>query len=638
MSGGTTRFRDFPIRWKFSAISMAVTLAVVSIAAGSFLVAEIVAMRKQMAEDASLTAKVTGMNCSAALLFNDRDAAMEILSSMQLRSNVARAVLYDEKGAEFASYIRNGNAARPATAGLLADGARFADGKLHAAKPVIVEGRKIGSVYIEMGLRSFRRGVGNKALIAAAIILLSLPASFLLSMRLQRYFTGPISDLVGAAQRVSEERDYSVRVGAGGKDELGVLISVFNDMLRQIEERDARLLRHAVELEGEVARRTAELRDANEKLTADLAERKIMEEKLVRARTEAEAATQLKDQFVSLVSHDLRSPLASMVGGLSALRDELVGGKLSREQDGIVAPMLSSARGLIHMIDQLLDLSRLKSGKIRPKLRFIHPHYLVADSAEKLANGIASKRIRFINDVPPDTALFADHVLFGEVLLNIISNAVKFTKPGGEIRVCVPEGRPSALAVRDTGVGVPERMIGDLFKHEVKTTTVGTGGETGTGLGLPFCHDIMAVHGGSIGVESKKGEGSVFYLELPMVRTVVLVVDDQEAVRKMVIGHLAEFNLKVVEAENGLEALKILMESEAHLVIADINMPVLDGYELLKRVRSHPSFGDVPFIVMSSMGAEPGVGEKAFALGADDFVVKPIIPDDFIPRVKRFIG
>jgi signal transduction histidine kinase len=124
------------------------------------------------------------------------------------------------------------------------------------------------------------------------------------------------------------------------------------------------------------------------------------------------------------------------------------------------------------------------------------------------------KKIKLVNGIPKGTMLTADPILFLVVLTNLISNALKFCSEGDEIAVEIPENMVNTIAVRDSGPGISEKIVPDLFKHEIKTTTVGTMGELGTGLGLPYFHDIVSAHGGRIWVESKVGEGSTFYVEL----------------------------------------------------------------------------------------------------------------------------
>jgi signal transduction histidine kinase len=169
---------------------------------------------------------------------------------------------------------------------------------------------------------------------------------------------------------------------------------------------------------------------------------------------------------------------------------------------------------MMRLINVVLDISRIQSGELRlKKIRCRAVDLtLPAVGLRPLAE---SKGVRLINEVPETSEMVADETYLGEVIQNLVSNAIKFCWPGGTITIFVPEGRPTTLAVRDTGVGVPSDFLADLFKHEVKTTSAGTQGEAGTGLGLPLCHDIMQAHGGRLYVETAPGRGSTFFAELP---------------------------------------------------------------------------------------------------------------------------
>ena len=155
------------------------------------------------------------------------------------------------------------------------------------------------------------------------------------------------------------------------------------------------------------------------------------------------------------------------------------------------------------------------------------------------------------------------------------------------------------------------------------------------GMGLPLCHDIMKAHGGAIAVESSAA-GAVFRVTLPEAKALALVVDDLEPAREEIVDQLSKMGVEALEAANGKEALDRLAEAEPHLVITDISMPEMDGFELLTIIRKSPSFEKIPVIVITSSG-DMAAREKAFHLGADDFVTKPLVAEDFIPRVKRHV-
>ncbi|MDH5637150.1 MAG: sensor histidine kinase [Nitrospinota bacterium] len=249
-----------------------------------------------------------------------------------------------------------------------------------------------------------------------------------------------------------------------------------------------------VELEAKVADRTA---------------------KLSQEKNKAEEATLLKDKFVALVSHDLRSPLGSMINMLELVKPEKTDLTGTENNRRLMSMATRAAHGLMDMIDNLLDISRLQTGSVRVSKKQVNVRLLIESIAQTERFRADEKEVQIVNQVPPDYFLHADYHLYGEVIQNLLSNAVKFCRPGDSVTIYRPEDQPGALAIRDTGVGIPPDTISHLFDHSQKTTSQGTAGERGSGLGLPYCHDIMEAHGGYIRVESEPGSGSVFTITAP---------------------------------------------------------------------------------------------------------------------------
>ncbi len=247
-------------------------------------------------------------------------------------------------------------------------------------------------------------------------------------------------------------------------------------------------------LEQEIKKRTKELEAAKEK---------------------AVEAARLKDKFVSLVAHDLRAPLWASVGLLEILNSEKHGDNLSSEGTDILKCVISGNKGLIGTLDKLLDVSRLQTGQIVLTKEHMDTCLFVEKNIQPFLHIAEGKGIKIFNKVPKGKMIEIDPALFGQVIQNLVSNAIKFCNSMDEITIFVPDGRPNAIAVKDTGVGIDKEILLDIFKHEVKTTTSGTGGEEGTGLGLPYCRNIMEAHNGLIIAESEKCAGSIFYLEIP---------------------------------------------------------------------------------------------------------------------------
>ena len=455
----------------------------------------------------------------------------------------------------------------------------------------------------------------NQYLIVIIAFIVSILAAWLLSLQLRKMIADPVADLLATTKKVFKDHDFSLRATRKTDDEVGLLASAFNEILGQVQERDDRLRRHNEGMGKNATERIAEL---------------------VAGKEKAEEANRQKDKFVSLVSHDLRSPIASSIIYLGRIRVDQSGEDGDLQKD-LLSRCAGGMKRMLGMIDSLLDINRLQGDDVRLVKSFENAQLVCSMVIETLRPLAEEKEVVIENQIKEGTRIYAASDLFEETLRNLITNAIKFCSKDDQITIYSPEGAKAVIAVHDTGVGVNEDFLENLFKKEVRTSALGTKGESGSGLGLPFCNDIMVAHGGSIKVESKKGRGSTFFIEFPDIKPVVLVVDDQASVRQTFIELLHFLDVEIAEAADGIEALEEIEKQRPHLIIADIFMPRMDGFELLERVKSDENTRDIPTIIATSQaGVE--VRDKVFKIGADDYVSKPVMEEDFIPRVRRFIG
>lgn len=241
----------------------------------------------------------------------------------------------------------------------------------------------------------------------------------------------------------------------------------------------------------------------------DIRERKEKERVLEDARIQAETANRIKDTFLSLVSHDLRSPISGIFTMLDLLATR--GSDFSvAERDEAIRELRAAAAVLVEMVNQLLNIHRLREGRLAIEWSEVHVHKQIEQVTMSLMFQLKEKRIQLANLVDPSMMLLADRGLLREAVFNLVSNAVKFSAPGGEIRI---RSEKRAIIIEDDGHGVPEEDIPNLFRHEVKTSREGTEGERGTGLGLPLVADIMRAHGGSVFVDENYQSGARFVLD-----------------------------------------------------------------------------------------------------------------------------
>lgn len=235
------------------------------------------------------------------------------------------------------------------------------------------------------------------------------------------------------------------------------------------------------------------------------------------AKLNAENANNLKDKFLSLVSHDLRSPIASVIGLLNLIIDD--GDDLSEEEKkDYIQKALSNSNHSLEMISQLLKMNRLRTGSLQLEPEEFDVYIELENVINKFWMQSGQKKVKLINSLPKALIVKTDRSLLGEIFLNLISNAIKFSHIGGKVIISFKEDSNKenlSFSVEDEGVGIDEQTLSDLFKSDVKTSQKGTLGEVGTGLGLPFVKEILNELGGDIYVKSKIGEGSKFVFSIP---------------------------------------------------------------------------------------------------------------------------
>ncbi len=249
-------------------------------------------------------------------------------------------------------------------------------------------------------------------------------------------------------------------------------------------------------------------------IAIDITEQKSIEHFLQEARYQAELAMGIRSRFVALVAHDLKSPFYSMTQMLKRILErEHFEHTIHRQ---FLENIVTNGHRMLQMIDNLLSMNRLETGGIKLERTFFNVHQMVLEVIQNFIHQAFDKAIRMVNDIPADAESYADRHLYFVVLNNLMSNALKFSERGGTVRFFQPDpARPMSIAVSDKGKGMSKEYVKDLFRSDVKTTSLGTKGETGSGLGLIFCNEIIKAHHGRIHVESTPGVGTTFTLELP---------------------------------------------------------------------------------------------------------------------------
>jgi CheY-like chemotaxis protein/nitrogen-specific signal transduction histidine kinase len=371
---------------------------------------------------------------------------------------------------------------------------------------------------------------------------------------------------------------------------------------------------------------------------------------------DVERANRLKSEFLASMSHELRTPLNAIIG-FSDLLAEQIAGALSAKQQRFVSHIQQGARHLLALINDILDLSKVEAGRLELNRENVSVTVVLAEALTSIRPAAAAKNIAIHSSIGPDVLVFADRIRFKQVLFNLLSNAVKFTPDGGRIWVEAVERRGRlTTSVSDTGLGIPieeQEAIFDAF-HQAGATTKGI--KEGTGLGLAITKRLVEEHGGRIWVESEPGKGARLSFTMPAGRSLpdeaapdddssapmvlardrplVLVVDDEAAARELLASWLEPEGYQLLMAGSSAEALAKAAEHVPDAITLNMLMPGKGGWETLYELKKTPVTAGIPVIVVTVVD-DPKVG---LALGAAEYLVKPVDKEVLLESVRRFVG
>ena len=440
-------------------------------------------------------------------------------------------------------------------------------------------------------------------------------------------------------------------------------IRLVNERLQaQIEERrlaEARVAELASNLEKRVEERTAELADRNQALRVQMDAREAAEkernELLVReqaARGEAERLNHHKDQFLMTLSHELRTPLNAIFGWAQVLREDRIS-EADRSQG--LEVIERNARAQARMIEDLLDTSRVVAGKLPLDLRHVDLAPIIEAAVKSVRPTAKAKGLTLVSTIDPGTGfVHGDPTRLQQIVWNLLSNAIKFTDQGGQVDiVLLRQGTDAMLRVADTGRGMDAAflpLVFDRFRQADATTTRLFGG---LGLGLSLVRHLVELHGGSVVAQSPgEGKGSTFTVRMPLSQQEkhqateisggaghanlsglqILVVEDEVDSRDLLRRILERAGASAITASSATEALGVIAKEQPDILVCDIGMPDVDGYELMRRIREDEGLGRLPALALTAL-ARPEDRRRAFQAGFDLYISKPFEPDDLLAAV-----
>jgi signal transduction histidine kinase/DNA-binding response OmpR family regulator len=507
----------------------------------------------------------------------------------------------------------------------------------HYSVPVIAGGRQIGRLEIIADIShlsaSFRNALENALLIALMAAMLGL----VLALPMLLLVTRPLEALTAAMRHVRSTGDFSSVVTIDTKDESKLLVDAFNEMLAEIRSRGQRLAHQRDTLELQVRERTRQLE------IATLA---------------AESANEAKSDFLAAMSHEIRTPMHGML----VMTELLQTTELDRRQARFAEMISKAGRGLLAIVNDILDLSKIEAGKMQLESIPLEPTAVARDVVDLFAARAAEKGLALALEASPDVPpwIAGDPVRLNQILSNLVSNAIKFTEQG-TVTIALdlsPDRQTLRLSVKDTGIGIPLALRARIFEPFSQAEQSTTRRYGGTGIGLTISRRLAEAMGGKISLQSEDGNGSTFTCAIPVVAVAapehrtsantapqatfvglhVLAADDNAINRAVLEEALTRLGAFVVAVENGEAAVAAVSTTRFDLVFMDCSMPVMDGFQAARRIRQLEQQRAAPPIPIVALTAHV-IGKNATAwreAGMSDHLAKPFNLDQISAMLSRW--
>jgi signal transduction histidine kinase/CheY-like chemotaxis protein len=599
------------VRGKVMGVVLLSTAIALLVAGGAMLTHDLSVYRHYWASDLATEAGIIASSSTPALAFDDHAAAERALRALKARSEVLVAALYAADGQLYADYSRTGDESVPSHAPSLS-GLSVSGDRVDITVPLAQNHEFLGTLYLRARYDLARR-IEAYLGIFAGVIVLSMCVAVALTSTLQRVITVPMETMARVARLIVEKRDYSLRARKISEDEIGLLTEAFNKMLDEVQQT------HSV-MRDEVATRQA-------------------------AEAALREAHMRKDEFIATLAHELRNPLAPIQ---QAVRIMQIPASDAQQRQWAGQVIARQTQRMALLLDDLLDVSRINSGRLNIRKEVVPLESIVATAIETARPLIEKKHHRLTVNLPAESLqLDVDPLRMSQALSNLLTNAAKYTDLGGEIDITVSRNPDELwMSVRDTGIGLSPYAIKEVFEMFSQVDSAIDRSEGGLGIGLALVKGLTELHGGRVdAVSAGIGCGSEFTMRLPAAtiksraansdlavslardapkaRTKVLVADDNVDAAQTLAMVLEFAGYEVHLAHSGRAALEMGMAVRPEALILDIGMPGLTGYETARLIRQEAWGRSAVLIAVTGWGQEQDK-DRAAEAGFDVHMTKPV--------------